>query len=77
MRTLGLKSETEWRDYRKSGRKPNDIPSNPNRTYADLAGLAWVIGSGPAGSPRHDGNSQTPVPLCNHTLCLEGRPFQR
>jgi hypothetical protein len=31
--TLGLKSQAEWARYRKSGHKPSDIPSNPNRTY--------------------------------------------
>jgi hypothetical protein len=31
--TLGLKSQAEWASYRKSGHKPSDIPSNPNRTY--------------------------------------------
>ena len=33
VRTLNLKSETEWRNYCKSGNKPSDIPSNPNSTY--------------------------------------------
>jgi hypothetical protein len=47
VRNLGLKSETEWRDYRRSGRKPADIPSNPNRTYADSgwAGMADWLGT--------------------------------
>jgi hypothetical protein len=30
-----------------------------------LAGLAWAIGSGLAGSPRHDGEGRKPVPLCS------------
>ena len=46
---LGLKSETEWRDYCKSGKKPNDIPANPIKTYAEEAGPAGAIGSGQAG----------------------------
>ena len=33
VRTLGLKSEKEWREWRKSGARPHDIPSNPNVTY--------------------------------------------
>jgi hypothetical protein len=37
-RKFGLKSRTEWLDYRKSGR---DIPSNPNNAYAD-AGWAGM-----------------------------------
>jgi len=31
---MGLKSQTEWLAYCKSGKKPDDIPANPNRTYA-------------------------------------------
>jgi hypothetical protein len=32
--SLGLKSENYWRQYRKEG-LPEDVPSNPNREYAD------------------------------------------
>lgn len=31
--SLKLKSETEWRQYCKSGKKPEDIPTKPARTY--------------------------------------------
>jgi hypothetical protein len=34
VRRLSLKSETEWREYCKSGKKPADIPANPNVVYA-------------------------------------------
>ena len=37
--SLGLKSETYWRTFRKNG-LPSDIPSNPNREYAD-EWLGW------------------------------------
>ena len=30
---LELKSAKEWTEYRKSGNKPEDIPSNPHQTY--------------------------------------------
>jgi hypothetical protein len=32
-RALNLKGFKEWREYVKSGNKPDDIPSNPNGTY--------------------------------------------
>jgi superfamily II DNA or RNA helicase len=32
---LNLNSNWEWLDYCKSGKKPDDIPANPNRTYKD------------------------------------------
>jgi hypothetical protein len=28
-----FKNQKEWRDYCKSGQKPEDIPSNPDKTY--------------------------------------------
>ena len=45
---LGLKSEADWRDYCKSGRKPDDIPAKPYRTYADAgwAGMGDWLGTG-------------------------------
>jgi hypothetical protein len=39
VRGLGLKSQAEWREYCKSGKKPEDIPSNPNHKYA---GSGWI-----------------------------------
>jgi superfamily II DNA or RNA helicase len=40
-RGLGLKSFTEWRGYYRSGKKPADVPTGPNRTYADTGWLGW------------------------------------
>ena len=34
MRTLGLKSEKEWREWSSSGERPHDIPGDPYNTYA-------------------------------------------
>ena len=38
-RKLGLKSFAGWIAY--SGKRPNDIPSNPNLTYADAGWNGW------------------------------------
>jgi len=35
VRSLGLKSESEWRDYSKSDEKPIDIPKSPSHVYAE------------------------------------------
>jgi hypothetical protein len=35
VRSLGLKNTDEWREYCRSGNKPDDIPSNPNVVYGD------------------------------------------
>ena len=51
VRNLGLKSGAEWLDYCKSGKKPADIPADPDQIICGRrAGLAWAIGSGPARS---------------------------
>ena len=54
VRGLGLKSGAEWRDYCKSGKKPDDIPANPRaRIRGSWLGRIWAIGSGLARSPTH------------------------
>ncbi|XRB20987.1 histone-lysine N-methyltransferase [Pseudoscourfieldia marina] len=40
-RTLGLKSQEEWQAWSKSGSRPPDIPSCPNRTYASSGWLSY------------------------------------
>jgi hypothetical protein len=41
VRGLRLKSASDWRAYCGSGKKPNDIPSNPQRVYADAGWNDW------------------------------------
>ena len=39
---LGLKSVEEWKDWSKSGQRPQtDIPSNPNQVYEEEGWLSW------------------------------------
>lgn len=38
---LGLKSQKEWRLYRKSGNKPLSIPSDPSQTYKTKGWVSW------------------------------------
>ena len=38
---LGLKSHTEWREYLKSDRKPDDIPAQPVDVYAKSGWAGW------------------------------------
>lgn len=49
VRGLGLTKVKQWREYVNSGRKPDDIPSHPEKTYAGKgwAGEADWIGVGP------------------------------
>ena len=41
IQTLGLKGQKEWEQYCKSGNKPDDIPSHPDRTYKHIGVYAW------------------------------------
>jgi hypothetical protein len=45
---LKLKSKTEWRDYYKSGKKPEDVPAAPETIYANAgwAGMGDWLGTG-------------------------------
>ena len=47
VRNLKLKNNTEWKEYCKSGNKPDDIPANPNGTYKkDFKGISDWLGNG-------------------------------
>ena len=41
VRSLGLESKKEWWEWRKSGERPTDIPSHPERDYKDEGWLSW------------------------------------
>ena len=41
-RSLNLRSVSEWRQYRKSNKKPDDIPSHPEYIYKDNGWKDWV-----------------------------------
>jgi superfamily II DNA or RNA helicase len=48
VRKLGLKSESEWRNYVASGKKPADIPASPESGYAKSGWISWFdwLGTG-------------------------------
>jgi hypothetical protein len=41
VRSLKLKSISEWRKYCKSGRKPRNIPSTPDKKYKDQGWISF------------------------------------
>ena len=45
---LGLKSESQWRNYVASGKKPVDIPASPEAVYANSGWISWFdwLGTG-------------------------------
>ena len=44
-RNLGLASYTEWTKYRKSGKRPSNIPANPNKAYSEFQGYPDFLGT--------------------------------
>jgi hypothetical protein len=45
--SLKMKDSNDWKEYCKSEKKPNDIPSNPNKTYAkEWKGIGDWLGTG-------------------------------
>jgi hypothetical protein len=51
-RTLKLGSREEWKEYNKSGKRPSNIPSNPDRTYRDAGWVSWPDWLGFEGKQR-------------------------
>ena len=45
-RSLKLKNSKEWMEYGKSVEKPEDIPSNPKKVYAEWSGMGDWLGTG-------------------------------
>ena len=41
IKTLNIKGEYGWREYRNSGNKPSNIPSSPDKVYKDKGWLNW------------------------------------
>ena len=42
VRSLNLRGQEEWEEYRKSGERPDDIPSHPDRTYKNDGWKDWI-----------------------------------
>jgi superfamily II DNA or RNA helicase len=63
-----LKTNTEWREFCKSGKKPNDIPAAPDRIYADNGWIGWGdwLGTGTVATYRRQ-----------HRTFKKARPFVR
>jgi hypothetical protein len=53
---LGLKSEARWREYCKLEKKPEDIPTHPERVYAKTGWAGYVdwLGNDGAGKQRRN-----------------------
>ena len=38
---VGLKGDKEWKEWRKSGKRPTNIPSHPGKAYRDAGWNEW------------------------------------
>ncbi|XRB10398.1 hypothetical protein RI054_01g02110 [Pseudoscourfieldia marina] len=67
VRTLGLKSHRDWKEWSSSGARPRDIPGNPHTTYASSGWLSYgdflgyADGQGARGSFRSFEDARTYV----------------
>lgn len=52
--SIKLQNHKEWEAYLKSGKKPSDIPSHPQRTYKNKGWISWgdFLGTGKIASQK-------------------------
>ena len=74
VRSLNLKNDKpEWRNYAKSGKKPDDIPSNPRLAYKDKGWISvgdW-LGTGVVARQKQNWRSFTEARKFVHSLKLK------
>ena len=77
VRSLKISGRKEWREYLKSGKKPDDIPSHPSGTYKkEWKGLGDFLGTGNiSGIDRHQQfRSFQQARKFVHTLKIKSQP---
>ncbi|XRB07045.1 methyltransferase [Pycnococcus provasolii] len=83
VRTLGLKSEKEWKAWRKSGARPHDIPSAPDTTYKSSGWTSWgdflgyAVGQGARGSYRTFEDARTYVRTLGLKSAIEWQAWSK
>ena len=64
VRQLGLQNTDEWFEYHTSGQRPDDIPSNPNKTYAsEFKGYGDWLGTGAVANQGREFGTSRLLPL--------------
>jgi len=73
VRSLGLKKQNEWRNYCKSGNKPDDIPGTPDHVYKkQFKGYGDWLGTGNIASRNRKYKSFVEARKFIHSLQLRG-----
>ncbi len=77
--TLNLKTRQEWRNYCKSGAKPENIPGDPNETYKSKGwiGIGDWLGTGAVATFDRDYLSFEEARAFVHNLNLKNREAWR
>ena len=74
--SLGLKSSRGWLAYCGSGRKPNDIPANPDQSYSEAGWAGWGdwLGTGNVATYLREHRSFSEARAFVHSLGLKSKP---
>jgi hypothetical protein len=72
---LKLKSQPDWHRYSKSGQRPADIPTNPNKTYAEKGwiGMGDWLGTGRIANHLLEYRSFSDARMFVHRLRLKNK----
>jgi len=71
---LKIRGQKDWQEFRKSNKRPSDIPANPPRTYKDeWAGWGDWFGTGTKSTHDVQFKSFTQARKFVHTLKISGR----
>ena len=75
--SLNLKSNKDWRVYCKSGKKPDDIPYKPERTYESEGWKSWGdwLGTGYIAARNRKYRPFEEARVFVHTLNLKGHKY--
>jgi hypothetical protein len=68
---LELKDVDEWKEFCRSGKKPQDIPSNPGRYKKEWKGYGYLFGTGYIAPWQREYKSFTEARKFVHTLRLK------
>jgi hypothetical protein len=75
VRNLGLKNQEDWRQYCKSGKRPRDIPANPQKVYKDdWKNLGDWLGTGTIAAKKRLYRPFSEAREFVHSLKLKNQP---
>lgn len=77
VKQLGIKTKSEWKDYCKLGKRPKNIPSNPNQKYEkEWEGWGNFLGTGAISNHKIEMVTYTECEAYARSLRLNGNPLK-